>query len=637
MQKENEYGRIIAYERKSAKLPVELLCEGICSSGYLQRIEKGIRSCEKILADIVLQRIGVAADKFSYILNVQEWDMIFLKEQIVDFVDRNRKEEAYQLLEHYKELTKGKSVLYMQFCMLAEAVLEWKNGGDTEQILKKVLDAWDITRKGKKIIRIRGQHLSYFEVSLAMLYVHLLEDRGAEKEAVEGYQELLVYLEKRIEEADRVKWYPQIAYRLIRLLKKERKLEQAIEISEKTIQLLQKQAFTFYLEELLENYIELLKEKFGKEPFREEEYEIEKSEVEKLEKEVEDMPQDIQKRISDINGICQALRWCYQEYQIKQVQWVWDISFGIGEIYLCQTIIRGRRIGLGMTQEKLAEGICDPVTISRIECGKSYPKRRVLVELLQKVRWSGEHCTLTAQIGNPEYHRVTSQISNLTYLGKHAEAEKLLEELEEKIQEKNVFAEQYFLSNLGAVQFALGKKDALELYALAEKALHFTVPALDRKKLEKWHFTRAEVMCINLMSYGCESVGKTEYVIELLKMIKEFYERQNVELRHYRAGYELTLRNLGNLLGNMKEYEEAILLSDLCIKMSFLSKRIGTAAVALYDKGWDMECLGEKGKVNKKESLSYMKASYYLNVFLDRKIQYEFIKKHIEKLYEENV
>ena len=111
---------------------------------------------------------------------------------------------------------------------------------------------------------------------------------------------------------------------------------------------------------------------------------------------------------------------------------------------------------MGLSQQALGEGICSLVTVSRIENGKSCPKRKDLVELLERVKWSGENCTLTAQIGNPEYHQITSQISNLTYLGKHKEAEKLLEELEEKVQEKNIFAKQYFIINLSIVQFGLG-------------------------------------------------------------------------------------------------------------------------------------------------------------------------------------
>ena len=56
----NEYGRIIAYERKRTKLSVTQICEGICERSYMQRIESGERFCDKMLADALLQRLGVA-------------------------------------------------------------------------------------------------------------------------------------------------------------------------------------------------------------------------------------------------------------------------------------------------------------------------------------------------------------------------------------------------------------------------------------------------------------------------------------------------------------------------------------------------------------------------------------------------
>ncbi len=613
----NEYGRIIAYERKRTKLSVTQICEGICERSYMQRIESGERFCDKMLADALLQRLGVSSEKFSYVISKQELNMIVWKEKIVDLVDQNQKNDAYYEMDAYRKQTEAKGVLYTQFLLLSEIMLKWKNGEKTDRLLEKVLEAWNLTRRNKKIYPIKPQRLSYFELALALLHARLSEDSTDEFAMTERYQDLLEYLEKRVEEADRVKWYPQIAYRFIRLLQKQKKQKEALQYSEKAIQLLQKQGSIIYLPELLEQYRALWIEKAGGK--------------------IEYLPPSIQRQLSEAEGICQALNLCYREYKIEPLEWIWYISFGMSELYLCQDIIKGRREGLGWTQIELAEGICDPVTVSRIESGASFPKRGTLGKLLQKVKWSGENCTLIAQSGKAENHRITSQVSNLTYLGKHKDAEILLEQLEKENQTKNVFVEQYFLSNLATVQFALGKKNGQEFYTLLEEALHLTVPVLDKEKLQKWHFMRAEVMAVNEMSYSCENVGKMEYVIDLLEAVKKFYERQHFDLRHYRAGYELTLRNLGNLLGNLGEYQEAVQLADMCIKLSLQSQKIGNTATALYDKGWGMEHLLGEGKFGNKESLSYIKASYYFDLFLGRNKQCEFTKKHIEEYYSDDI
>ena len=46
-------------------------------------------------------------------------------------------------------------------------------------------------------------------------------------------------------------------------------------------------------------------------------------------------------------------------------------------------VIKQRRKELGLTQEQLCEGICEPITISRMENGKQTPSRNRVIALLQ--------------------------------------------------------------------------------------------------------------------------------------------------------------------------------------------------------------------------------------------------------------
>lgn len=288
---------------------------------------------------------------------------------------------------------------------------------------------------------------------------------------------------------------------------------------------------------------------------------------------------------------------------------------------------------MGITQEQLANGICDAVTISRIECGKGFPKRKILAQLLEKVKWAGERYSLTAQISRPELHSLTSRISVLTHTEKMAEAEVLLEELERKIQQKTIYAEQYFFNHC-VVKYRLGKMDAKTCFMLLKRAFHLTVPdKISYEKLEQWHFSRMEVMCMNGMSYFCEKMGEEKEVLQLLLLVQKFYERQLFHLEHYRAGYELTMRNIGNLLGNMGEYKEAIWAADTCITLALSLQKGGNVAGALYDKGWNMEGLWEKSLYTKEKSFAYIKTAYALHLFLGEEVLCKFIKNHIKEFY----
>ena len=47
--------------------------------------------------------------------------------------------------------------------------------------------------------------------------------------------------------------------------------------------------------------------------------------------------------------------------------------------------IKHRRKELNLTQEQLCNGICDPVSLSRIENGKQTPRRTIINSLLQRL------------------------------------------------------------------------------------------------------------------------------------------------------------------------------------------------------------------------------------------------------------
>ena len=61
------------------------------------------------------------------------------------------------------------------------------------------------------------------------------------------------------------------------------------------------------------------------------------------------------------------------------------------EIFLGE-FIKQRRLELGLTQEQLCEGICEPMTISRIENGRQTPSRNRINALLQRLGLPIMHC-----------------------------------------------------------------------------------------------------------------------------------------------------------------------------------------------------------------------------------------------------
>lgn len=80
------------------------------------------------------------------------------------------------------------------------------------------------------------------------------------------------------------------------------------------------------------------------------------------------------------------------------------------------TLIKTRRKELNMTQEELCEGICEPVTISRIENGKQIPSTKHLKAILERLNLPTQQiiCLVPQSI----YRNYTSFISILDDLQK---------------------------------------------------------------------------------------------------------------------------------------------------------------------------------------------------------------------------
>ena len=242
-KKSNQIGKLIGYERDRAGIGMDDLCKGLCSRSFLVRVEAGERACEKILADALLQRAGVSADKFVYMINPEEQDWLLLREQLILAVESGDMQAAKPLMIRYRRMTEKRSKLHKQLLLLLQVILDWKNGGKQEEMQQKLREAWRITVPDATMDEIRNPkaenpYLTLTELVLVMMRYRIMEEQNKVKEAALGYEKLLLHMEQFSDEEDRVKLYPQMAYRLARIRLAEGNVSQALNIAEKTIELL---------------------------------------------------------------------------------------------------------------------------------------------------------------------------------------------------------------------------------------------------------------------------------------------------------------------------------------------------------------------------------------------------------------
>ncbi len=600
----NQIGKMIRYEREKGGISMETLCRGLCSRSFLVRVEKGERACEKILADALLQRAGVSADKFFYIMNPEEQDWLLINEELIACIEAGDSIRANSFMEAYEKLTAKGSKLHKQQLLLYQVVLEWKVETPAPYMLDKLKEAWEISMSGISMENMENIRLTLTEIILIMMYNRILEDMGYGNEASDGYEYLLHYLNEFTDEEDRVKLFPQIAYRQSLWYIGNGETLKAAKLAEKSVALLKVRCRLFYLRQFLDILVEFGNLNQGTKTYYQE--------------------------------LSQTLKWVYQNYQVDDTKWIWNIPFCMTEVELCGDFIRNRREALGLSQEELAEGICSPVSLSRIECGKVAPQKLIFQKLMQKINMTGNEFISVVHVENTELLELAVEIAICLSHSNGEAAEPLIMKLESQMQNPDRFANQFLQYAKAHAWYEQNKIDAATHHALQMEALHLTLPQLEQERLKKWNFSSQESSIINALSYSCDKVHKGDEIIVLLELLLNQYENKPFSLLHYIAGYELTARNLGNMLGNQGRLQDAIHAADKAIQAGLMAGRGAILNVALYDRGWDMEQLWDEKIYAKEESLSYIKAALHLNRFMSGDRYKDFFVEHIKRVYEES-
>ena len=600
MENKVAIGSLIGYLRTEANVSQEELCRGLCSRALLARLEKGERDCEKIVAEALLQRLGMAADRIDYIAGPEEQQWILLREALYRSIEDKDENGAAAAFEEYESYAEGKSPLHRQLLFYYRAVLNWKLGAGGEELHNLLSEAWEVSREGITLNEAGEIRMTQLELCIAMMQARVMEEEGADQRAREIYEALLRHQEEFVDSRDVVRLYPQIAYRLVGIYLQEGDIGKAVELAEKSLAFLRREAKLNYLRSFLE-----IKLQYG--ACTEEER-------------------------NALGEACVWIKWLYEEFDVEEFKWSWEGAFPVTKYDLCGEVLRARREVLGMSQEELAEGICDPVTVSRIECGKVSPKRGTYEKLMEKVGLSGSRFDASFPMENPANWKLMMEINRLLNQAKTAEAEPLVEELEQRLSRRTPCDRQMLIhikTTMLGLQGIISKEERQKMY---REALYMTLPEVEFQTLEHWHFTKREIGLIDSFANVEDELGEGGKYIPLLMAIKNGFETKFLSLNHYVSEYEHICHTLGDILGNANRFEDGIAVGMDGMKIALRNGMESTLSCMLYDCGWNMEHLwGEK--YTTEISLQYMKACYYLHTVYGRIRDINFVKKHIKDVY----
>lgn len=194
------------------------------------------------------------------------------------------------------------------------------------------------------------------------------------------------------------------------------------------------------------------------------------------------------------------------------------------EVFLGDMIKR-RRMELGLTQEELCEGICEPITISRLENGKQTPTRNRINAILERLDLPADRYYALVSKNEAEIENLQKEIIalNLRFTQAIGEEKPLawkkgmdaLQRLENMMDKDDKLCRQLILRS----KVVLGKEEGPyspdEQRNILMEAIRLTCRKFNIDEIGRWLYTKDEIKIINQIAIIYVAENKLDEAIDI--------------------------------------------------------------------------------------------------------------------------
>ena len=253
-----EIGKQIQILRKKSKISSKKLVLGLCSTRTLNYIESGMELPDKMLADILIQRLGKSPDKLELIISKEIYQLERIQDLFEEALERGNRKRAEELLEQYKEIAPKNKVYRMFYCR-NQGYLAFRLDGNLIESKDWIKQAIDITMPEWRNNSLENYLISTIEIENLLAYAKLLL-RGETKCKLEEAEELLLSCRRYIDEhiCDReeyAKIYCKCADLLAEIYLARKDFYKVSSLCEKAFNELRDFGIIYYMQPLLEKLV----------------------------------------------------------------------------------------------------------------------------------------------------------------------------------------------------------------------------------------------------------------------------------------------------------------------------------------------------------------------------------------------
>lgn len=594
---EDAYVRMLVRERNRLDISTKALCEGVYDEDMFYLVEQGKRSMDRVTAKRLLARLGVDNSNYEHYLDYPDYEVWQTRMQIINLIEIGKFDEAEERLKEYSiGNINGKNVsrdnIEKQFILFMKTqILKNKKDKDyTDTIDKLYEDAVKLTVPNIDKKPIERLVLSPLETNLVFEYKIRRAHVDSVDEKMAMYRGFLEYIEKApYGKVSATKIYPKVATYMYNGISKDLFGEstdnivsiclEVLDYVTRAKHLLAERKLLYYMVEILESKERILGVLIEHDSNQADKYIVERE---------------------NISSQLNELKKLYTSYEKETYMTNDCYLYRESGIYCANDVIKLRRKMLGLTQDQLCGDDISLGTLKRIEGCKKAMKKETLKLLFSKLKLYPS-CVNMGIVTDKK--QVLEKYENIRFAiasFKTEELKTLIYDLKEMLYESPI-NKQVILRIENLNKWRAKEITDEQFVENLQKALECTIRLEHIKNTDDIFITTEELMTLCSISSvykECSDYEKAMCYIEDIWKYCKVLEEQGME--SVRMGiYELVMEYMGNLLGDMGQYEESNDTSHKLTKISLQLRRAKQIHANLYNIAWNnMECNKDKDAFN---------------------------------------
>ena len=288
--------------------------------------------------------------------------------------------------------------------------------------------------------------------------------------------------------------------------------------------------------------------------------------------------------------------------------------------------IKQKRLDLGLTQEQLCDGICEPMTLSRLENGKQTPGRNRINALLQRMGLPDDRYFALLSKNELEMEALQKEIVACNVTDQVAEGFEKLAQFEALAAPDDQIAQQFILSSKVLLGRLDGRYMPREQIDMLMQAIRLTVPRFDLENIESFLYTNDEITIINQIGLAYSDDGQNKKAAEIYYQLLRYVRKHFKETITLIGALPLVLYNYARVLDLCGRYEEGAELAQECRKACIQYGHYQELPRCLEIEA---ECRHFMGDEEISKELYYQ--SYYLCKVVEYQVGLEIVKKEAKE------